>query len=116
MQRPEEQLVELAVEQRSIGEGAAEDEPVPPDSGLHGEPPEQSAEAGDVASEEEGSEPPAQALRLLGVDQAHGPHPRVAGQRVPDDQPAAVVADGGEVVEPEQVDHASDGLDVLVRR
>ncbi len=63
---------------------------------------------------EEHPEPPVRSLRLLGVDQTHGPQPRIADHRVAGDQPAAVMADDCDLVEFQQVDDAADAADVLV--
>ena len=54
--------------------------------------------------------------RRLGVDQPHRAQTRVADHRVTGDQAAAVVADDGDLVEFEEVDHPADGLDVLADR
>jgi len=59
VKRPEEELVEFAVEQRRIGERIPQDEAVAPNSRLGRDPAESGAESGKAASGEERSEAPA---------------------------------------------------------
>ncbi len=112
----EEELVELAVEQGPVGERSSEHEPVAAQPSPCGHPAEPGAETRQVPRGEERAEARAQPPGLLGVDQAHRPQPAIARQCVPGDEPAAVVADHGDVVEVEEVHHLPDGADVLVDR
>lgn len=73
VQRLEEELVELAVQQRRIGEGVTQHEPIAAEPGPAGHPAESRAEPGQTPRRQEQLEPPAQAMGLLGVDQAHAP-------------------------------------------
>ena len=116
VQRPQEELVELAVEQRRVRERGSEHQRVAADPRPTGHPAEPCAESRRVSSGEEQPEPPAQALRLLGVDEAHRAHAWITGDSVPGDHPAAVVPDDSDVVQLEQVQHPPDGRDVLAER
>ena len=80
---------------------------------MAGEPSERGAEAGDPAAGEERLELPADPGRLLGVDEGESPEPVVTGDGVSGDHAAAVVADHGDVVEVEQIDRATHGVDVV---
>ena len=72
VQRLEEELVELAIEQRPIEERVAEHEPAAAEPWLSGELTQRGAEAGNSPSGDERLELPADAGRLLGVDQPKG--------------------------------------------
>ena len=64
---------------------------------------------------DEGLEAPTR-IRRFGVDQAHGTQARVADHRVAGDHAATVVADDGDLVEFEEIDHPAHRLDVLCDR
>ena len=83
---------------RAIDEGVTEDEADTSDAGLAGNPTESGAQAGQVASSDEGREPPAR-VGGFGVDQAHGGQAGIAGHGVAGDHAAAVVADDRNPVE-----------------
>ena len=57
-----------------------------------------------------------QPVWLLRVDESHRTHPVVARNRVAGDHPAAVVAHHREAADPQQIDHSSHVLDLLVDR
>jgi hypothetical protein len=112
VQRPQEELGELTAEQRAVGECVAEHSPGTNDPRPARHPTEPRAETRQEPGGDERPEAPAR-IRRFGVDQAHRAQSAVADHRVPGDQAAAVVADDGDPVEFEEVDHPTDGLDVL---
>ena len=116
VQRPQEEIVELAVEQRPVDERIAEHEAVATQARLAGEEPERRAEARHLAPGEERLELPTDAGGLLGVDERQGAQPFVAGHGVAGDHAAAVVTDDRHVREAEQVDDAAHAVDVVGER
>ena len=112
MQRLEEELVEFAIEQRPIKERVAEHEPVAAEPGLSGEP-----------NAKPGTRRPAMNdlnFQLTPVDCSVSIRPSaqacVARQGVAGDQPSAVVADHRDLAEVEQIDGASQAVDVVLDR
>ena len=114
VERPEEELVELAVEQGRIGEGVAEDERVAAESRSTGGPAQSGAEAGEGAGSVDVSLVPARPRRLLGVDQSLGPEAVVLGDVVAGADAPAVVLLEVYMVQLDEVVQAPDALEVLV--
>jgi hypothetical protein len=106
VERPQEELVELAVEQRPVGERVAEHEPVAAQLPLTGDPSERAADERQVPDRDERTEPEPDVAGRFGVDQAEATQALVARHRVTGDHPAAVVPDDGDAVDAEEVDHA----------
>ena len=85
------------------------------DARTAGYPPKPCAQTGQTPGSNERPEPPAR-HRLFGVDQAHGAQAGIADHGMTGDQATAVVTNYCDLVQFEQVDHASHRLDVLLDR
>ena len=114
VQRLEEELIELSVEQGGVGERATEHESIAPKVPTLDDPGEAGAGTRYVPRRKEELESPTQPSRLFGIDQPQRSHAAVSGHGVPGDQPATVVSDEGDVVQTQLVDDPSDGDDLLV--
>ena len=116
MQRLEEELVELAVEQRRVGECVAQDEAVAAQPWLARQPTESGTESRNPPASDEELELPGEPGGLLGVDEAHRPKAWIAGHGVAGDHSATVVADDGHPIELQEVDRHPNAADVVVDR
>lgn len=115
VERPEEELVELTFEERSVDERAAEHESHPTDLLRPGDPTESGAQRWQPSRRDERLEPPTR-IRWLCVDPTHRSQTCVADHGVTGDQATAVVADDGDRVESEEADDTPHTGDVLSDR
>ena len=110
----EEELGELAIDQRGVHKDVAEHEPTSSNPWLPGNPAQSSAYSRQVPNGDERPEAPADAMGLFGIDEDHGLDARVPGQCVTGDQSSAVMPDDGHPVELKQLHDSSNRCDVLL--
>lgn len=104
---PQEELVELAVDQAGVDEAITQQKRTSSDPRSRHCPAKDRVEARQSAWRKEGLQASTEAVGLLAIDQAHRSQPRVAGHRMPCDQTPAVLTDQRHIVEPQQFDHAA---------